>query len=109
MGLNMMLPTIHGAELLEKTKKPPMKVWENALQEILLAQLWAKFQSERFILVQSCLLLLEYMEQGALFDFLHQNEFNSNQNLMWARQVAAGKYTCEQGHIDRNSIIMPLM
>ena len=57
------------------------------------------------ILVQSyCLLLLEYMEQGALFDFLHQNEFDSNQNLMWAKQVAAGKYTCDQGCIDCNSI-----
>lgn len=31
----MMLPTVHGAELLEKANKPPMKVWENALQEIL--------------------------------------------------------------------------
>jgi len=32
------------------------------------------------------------MEQGALFDFLHQNEFDSDRNLMWARQIAAGEY-----------------
>lgn len=34
----------------------------------------------------------EYVEQGALFDILHQNDFNSDRNLMWARQIAAGKY-----------------
>ena len=38
------------------------------------------------------LFIAEYMEQGAIFDFLHQNEFNSDRNLMWARQIAAGKY-----------------
>ena len=39
-----------------------------------------------------CLFIAEYVEQGALFDFLHQNDFNSDRNLMWARQIAAGEY-----------------
>ena len=34
------------------------------------------------------LLILEYVEQGTLFDFLHQNEFNSDRNITWARQIA---------------------
>ena len=34
---------------------------------------------------------IEYVEQGDLFSFLNQNEFNSDRNLMWARQIAAGK------------------
>ena len=38
------------------------------------------------------LFIAEYMEQGALFDFLHQNAFDSDRNLMWARQIAAGEY-----------------
>ena len=37
------------------------------------------------------LLILEYVEQGTLFDFLHQNEFNSDRNITWARQIAAGE------------------
>ena len=36
--------------------------------------------------------IAEYVEQGALFDILHQNDFNSDRNLMWARQIAAGEY-----------------
>ena len=35
--------------------------------------------------------IAEYVEQGALFDLLHENEFNPDQNLMWTRQIAAGK------------------
>ena len=42
--------------------------------------------------VANYLIITEYVEQGALFDFLHQNEFNSDRNLMWARQIAAGRY-----------------
>ena len=38
------------------------------------------------------LFIAEYVEQGALFDILHQNEFNSDRNLMWAKQIAAGTY-----------------
>ena len=37
------------------------------------------------------LLIVEYVEQGTLFDFLHQNEFNSDRNITWARQIAAGE------------------
>ena len=40
----------------------------------------------------SGLFILEYVEQGTLFDFLHQNEFNSDRNITWARQIAAGEY-----------------
>jgi len=35
--------------------------------------------------------ITEYIEQGALFGYLHRNEFNSDRNLMWAKQIAAGK------------------
>ena len=35
--------------------------------------------------------IAEYVEQGTLFSFLHRNEFNSDRNLMWARQIAAGR------------------
>ena len=35
--------------------------------------------------------IAEYVEQGALFDFLHRNEFDSTRNLQWAREIAAGK------------------
>ena len=38
------------------------------------------------------LFIAEYVEQGALFDILHQNGFNSDRNLMWARQIAAGEH-----------------
>ena len=35
--------------------------------------------------------IAEYVEQGALFDFLHRNQFDSDRNLQWAREIAAGR------------------
>ena len=51
------------------------------------------------------LFIVEYVEQGALFDILHQNEYNSVRNLMWARQIAAGEYI----HVTKPSAVVVMV
>jgi len=48
-----------------------------------------------FIMLLSFGLCIEYAENGSLFEFLQQNQFNLERSLKWAKEIAQGKVQME--------------